>query len=130
MATLSQTNYMTYEYYPNINLCIFKKTTSTTDRSINIGSYVMADDINTVTISWVQTYPNNYQIYRASFSGSTDKTDTSIAGVSGDFTTRTISKVTADLTTTNSIGIYLISFQSVMKFEEGGHIKITLNSDF
>ena len=59
MKTLSQTNFTEYEYYPNINLGIFRKTAGSTDSSISLGTYSLVDDQQSFTISWVYAYPNN-----------------------------------------------------------------------
>lgn len=66
LTSLSNSNYG-YEYYPNINLCVFKKSNSNSDKSLSLGSYPTSEDQRSYTISWVYAYPTTSQIYTSNF---------------------------------------------------------------
>ena len=55
MKTLSNSNYA-YEYYPNINLALFRYTGSGNVRQFSLGTYPTSTDQQTFKITFVQTY--------------------------------------------------------------------------
>ena len=55
LPTLSNSNY-NYEFYPNINLCVFKKSTSTNDKTIGLGSYPTSEDHGWYSLDCLHLY--------------------------------------------------------------------------
>ncbi len=61
LKTITTSNY-NYEYYPNINLCVYIKTNNVDSRSVSLGSFPTSDDIRAFKISWIHlVYTNKYQ---------------------------------------------------------------------
>lgn len=61
LKTVTTPNY-NYEYYPNINLCVYIKTTNNNDRTVDLGSFPTSDDVRAYKLSWIHlVYSNKYQ---------------------------------------------------------------------
>lgn len=52
LKTISTGNYA-YEYYPNINLCVYIKQNSVDDRLVSLASFPTSDDVRTFRLSWI-----------------------------------------------------------------------------
>ena len=128
LPSLSNSNYGHYEYYPNINLCLFKKTTSTNDRTISLGSYPTSDDQRSYTISWMYAYPSTSTIYTSNFNPGSSETKTIDDATS--WTSSSLTKISG-WTNTNSMGVYQLSWSSSsLDFVEGSYMMITLDTEF
>lgn len=125
LTSLSNSNYGGYEYYPNINLCVFRKTTGTNDRSISLGSYPTSDDQQSYTISWMWAYPSKTTLYTSNFNPNGHKTNT--LNIANAWTSSSISKISGS-TNTNSMGVYRIAWSAnYLTFPEGSYMLITLD---
>ena len=131
LATLtsrSQNNYGHYEYYPNINLCVWRKTTSTNDRYIDMGTYTTSTEVKSFTISFVYAYHSSSTIYYSDFNPGTSETLT-LSHISTWSSTSFIKN--SGWLRTNSMGIYTISFNSgAAMFPEGSYMKVSIDSQF
>jgi hypothetical protein len=109
LTSITNSNFA-YEYYPNINLCMFKKNTGTTTYSFSLGNFPTTSAVSTFTTAFVTAYNDNTNIYYSNFgSGSNSKQD-SITYITS-WTSSSITKVTG-LTNSNSMGIYTITWSS------------------
>lgn len=118
LASLSNSNYGHYEFYPNINLCLFKKTTNTNDKAISLGTHPTSIDQQRYVISYVHSYASSTVIYTSNFNiGSQDGSYGSGGSVSatirvaGGWSASSITKISGSLLT-NSHGVYKITFRS------------------
>ena len=55
LTSLTNSNFA-YEYYPNINLALFRYTGGGTTRSFSLGTYPTSNDQQTFKLSFVQTF--------------------------------------------------------------------------
>jgi hypothetical protein len=52
MASIT-TSYYDFEYYPNINLCVYVKNNAINYRSVSLGAtFPTSDDVETYAIDW------------------------------------------------------------------------------
>jgi hypothetical protein len=108
LTTLTNANFA-YEYYPNINLCMFKKNTATSVSSFSLGTFPTAKSVSTFTTLFIYTYHDSSTIYYSDFSPNQFKVSSiseSTAWASSSFTR------SSGTSNTNSMGIYTISFRS------------------
>lgn len=127
LTTLSNSNYA-YEYYPNINLCVFKKNTNNNDKTISLGSYPTSEDQRSYTISWMYAYPSNSIVYTSNFNPGSSETKT-IDFATG-WSSSSITKVSG-WTNTNSMGVYTINWSSSsLSFSEGSYMVVTIDTEF
>lgn len=78
LAAYSDSNYNSFEYYPNINLLRIWKTTSTTDLTISLGSYPTSTDVQSWAFSFGYVASTSIYYDISGISGSN-----SISSVSG-----------------------------------------------
>lgn len=129
LSSLSSTDF-NYEYYPNINLCVYVKSNSNTQYGFNLGTFPTSSSVQTYRIDWVYSYYDLYNTYQAYFySIGTNYYTTSINYISS-WSTSSFVKNTG-LQTTNSWGTYTISFSAAgLAFPEGSSMIVTFTSDF
>lgn len=108
LASLSTTNY-DYEYYPNINLCMFKRNTSTTTDTFSLGTFSTNIAASTFSTLFVYSYHDTSTIYYGDFNPNSYKQDSTT-----HLTSWTFSSFIRDSgwSNTNSMGIYTITFRS------------------
>ena len=117
-----------YEYYPNINLCMFKRNTGNTVNSFSLGNFPTTSAVSTFTTAFIYAYHDSSTIYYPDFSPNGYKQDAITHATS--WTSSSITKVSG-LTNSNSMGIYTITFRSAaLTFPEGSYMIITLDSQF
>ncbi len=127
LRILSNTNF-NYEYYPNINLCVFIKVTSNTDYDLSLGTFPTYSDEQGYKINWINIYRtktlyhwtnfNPGSVYSNTLSRITSLTTSSFTQISG-------------LVGTNSVGLYQIAFKSSLAaFPEGGSISIDISTNY
>lgn len=127
LPSISNSNYA-YEYYPNINLCMFKRNTGNTVNSFSLGNFPTTSAVSTFTTAYIYTYHDTSNIYYSDFNPNSYKTD-SITYVTS-WSSSAITKVSG-LTNTNSMGVYTIAFSSSgLTFPEGSYMIMTLTSNF
>lgn len=125
LPTLSNSNY-NYEFYPNINLCVFKKSTSTNDKTIGLGSYPTSEDQRSYTITWAYAYPSTSTIYTSNFNPGTSETKTIDYATS--WSSSSFTQVSG-WTNTYSMGVYRLTWSSSsLAFSEGSYMKVTIDS--
>ena len=125
LTSLSNSNFA-YEYYPNINLALFRYTGTGTTRSFNLGSYPTSTDQQTFTLSFVQTYEGTTRV-RGYFNSGTNLATYTVSAASS-WSTSTYTKGT-QLVSTNSHDKYTVSWQaSYLTFPEGSYMIITFNN--
>ena len=139
LTSLTNTNYGHYEYYPNINLCLFKKDTNTNDKTISLGSFDTSTDKQSYRITYVHSYHSTGDtLYTSDFTTQYGDSQDGTAG-SGGSVSATLREATSwssssfsrisGLSRTHSTGIYKISFKSTaLKFPEGSYMTITIDS--
>lgn len=127
LPSISNSDYA-YEYYPNINLCMFKRNTGNTVNSFSLGNFPTTSAVSTFTTAFITAYHDTSNIYYGDFSPNTYKTD-SITHVTS-WSTCSISRVSG-WSNSNSMGIYTLSFRSsALSFPEGSYMVVTLDSQF
>lgn len=117
-----------YEYYPNINLCIFKKLNSNSDKTMSMGTLPTTSAVSSFTISWANAYQDSSNIYYSNFYYALSKTISTTHKTSWDS-----SSFTKDLglLNTNSMGIYTVAFSSSsLSFPEGSYMILTFSTYF
>lgn len=125
--TSSNANY-NYEYYPNINLCIFKKSTSVSDKNINMGTLPTTSAESSFTISWANAYHDTSNIYYSNFYYAVPKTISIVKKTAWDSSSFVKN---SGLFNTNSMGIYTVTFSSSsLSFPEGSYMLLTFSSYF
>lgn len=114
-----------YEYYPNINLCVYIKANSVDDRTVNLGSFPTNDDIRAFKLSWAHLVYTN-KIYRREETTLSYATARRTAWDTSSFT------LVSGLKSTGSEGIFRVTWMtSIHKYVEGSYIKVTFqNSPF
>lgn len=124
LKSITTSNY-NYEYYPNINLCVFIKANSVDDRTVNLGSFPTNDDIRAFKLSWAHLVYTN-KIYREEETTLSYATARRTAWDSSSFT------LVSGLKSTGSEGIFRVTWMtSIHKYVEGSYIKVTFqNSPF
>jgi len=63
LSSLSNTNF-NYQYYPNINLCVFIKSTANTDYGFSLGTYPTSNDQQSFKLSWIYGFPDSSTKYQ------------------------------------------------------------------
>jgi hypothetical protein len=58
LSSITTSNY-NYQFYPNINLCVFIKLNSVNDRTVDLGSFPTSIDQRYYKISWVNLITSN-----------------------------------------------------------------------
>ena len=138
LTSITNSNYGHYEYYPNINLCLFKKTTNTNDKSISLGSFPTSTAQESYRISYVHAYHSTGSTHYTSNFNINSQDGTSGSGgsvsatlnVANSWSTSSFTRISGH-SRTHSVGIYKISFRSnSLNFPEGSHMTIALDSDF
>jgi len=120
LTNLAQSNYA-YEYYPNINLCVFKKNTGTSDSSISLGSFPTATQVQSYKVSFITGYPDSTNVYTGSY------TSTHTLSQRTSLSASSFTKVSGALYS-NSIGVYRISFTTPVNLPHGSALTITIDS--
>jgi hypothetical protein len=69
-------SYYSYEYYPNINLCVFIKTSSNSNKYLSLGSFTTSIDQQSYEVSWVYSYTSQTQIITSNFFYTLNKVNT------------------------------------------------------
>ncbi|CAM5999584.1 unnamed protein product [Sphagnum balticum] len=126
LATSLGTGSYTYQYFPNINVVSYIKTTAS-NTSFNLGTYLTSTDQESFQIKRVYTYIDSNNIDYATFGGSSY----GLFSVT-PFTTWTTSSFTlvSSLPTVNSWGTYTIAFSSATAaFAEGSSILISIGTN-
>ena len=124
LASLFNSNY-NYEYYPNINLCVFRKANSVYSPTLALGSLPTSLDQQSYTISYLLAYPSTSLYYSSSFSGSLAASSTLSYRTS--WTSSSFTRLSG-LTNTNSMGVYQLQWStSSLILPEGSHILVTLS---
>lgn len=124
LTTLTASGY-TYQYYPNINLCSFVRTSSATN-SFTLGTYPTSVDQQDFSITFVQTFGGTTRWNGWFNSGSATATYTVNAATS--WTSSSFVKG-SNLMGTNSWDKYTISWSAnYLSFPEGSYMLITINN--
>lgn len=127
LPSISNSDYA-YEYYPNINLCMFKRNTGTTVSGFSLGNFPTTSAASTFTTAFVYTYHDSSNIYYPDFNPNGYKQD-SITHVTS-WTSATMAKVSG-LSNSNSMGIYTVTFRTTaLTFPEGSYMILTMDSRF
>ena len=108
LTTLSNSNFA-YEYYPNINLALFRYTGSGTTRSFSLGTYPTSIEQQTFQITFVQTYHGTTR--RKGWFHSGTNTATYTVNAASTWTSSSITKG-SNLVGTNSWDLYMVSFRA------------------
>lgn len=58
LKTITTPDY-TYEFYPNINLCVYKKSNNVDSRTVALGTFPTTDDVRRYQISWANIIHTN-----------------------------------------------------------------------
>lgn len=128
LPSISNSNYA-YEYYPNINLCMFKRNTGASVNSFSLGNFPTTSAFSTFTTAFVYAYHDTSTIYYSDF-GSSSLSKTDFITYVTSWSSSTITKVSG-LTNSNSMGVYTIAFSSSgLTFPEGSYMIMSLTSNF
>lgn len=98
LTSITNSNFA-YEYYPNINLCMFRKTNSNPHYTISLGSFPTTSSASTFTTAFIHAYHDVNNIYYGNFNPNTQFTNT-ISHVTS-WSSSSITKVSG-LTNSNS----------------------------
>ena len=125
LTSLSNSNYA-YEYYPNINLALFRYTGSGSARQFSLGTYPTANDQQTFQITFVHTFQGTTRKMGWFHSGTNTATYTVNAASSW---TATSFVKGSNLMGTNSWDMYTVSWRAdYLTFPEGSRMLVTFNS--
>ena len=125
LTTLSNSNFA-YEYYPNINLALFRYTGSGTTRSFSLGTYPTSIDQQTFQLSFVQTYHGTSR--KKGWFNSGSNTATYTVSAANSWTSSTYAKG-SNLVGTNSWDKYTVTWKAdYLTFPEGSRMLVTFNN--
>ena len=125
LTSISNSNFA-YEYYPNINLALFRYTGGGTTRSFNLGSYPTSTDEQTFTINFIQTHSGTSRVKGYFNAGTSVATYT--VSAANSWTSSTFTKGT-QLVSTNSHDKYTVTWQAnYLTFPEGSRMLVTFNN--
>ena len=125
LTSISNSNFQ-YEYYPNINLALFRYTGSGTTRSFSLGTYPTSNDQQSFQITYVHTFSGTTRKMGWFNSGSNTATYT-ISSASSWTTTSYVKG--SNLISTNSWDKYTVSWSAnYLTFPEGSRMIVTFNN--
>jgi hypothetical protein len=128
LVSLSNSGY-TYQYYPNVNLCSFIKSASSTSYGFSLGTYPTSIDQQSYQLSFVYTFRTNTALYRAWFGGTTQVASSTISTATS-WTSSTFTKG-SNIVTTNSMDLYTVTWTSnYLSFTEGSYMILTFSTRF
>ena len=125
LTSLSNSNFA-YEYYPVVNVALFRYTGGGTTRSFSLGTYPTSTDVQSFKLTFVQTFSGTTR-RKAYFHSGTNIATYSIVSAN-TWTTSSITKGT-NLVGTNSWDKYTVSWTAnYLTFPEGSRTIITFNN--
>ena len=128
LKTLSDGSY-SYEYYPNINLCLFRKTTNSNSYGFSLGTFPTSNDQQSLRITYVYTFTSNSHKRVAYFNSATNYVSSTLS-YANYWSTSSFAKGTG-LLGVNTQDLYTVIWSAnYLTFLEGSHMILTFSNIF
>lgn len=113
-----------YQYYPNINLCVFSKINSNTNYGFSLGTFPTSIDQQDFQISWVYGFPNSGTKYQSYFGSGVNHALNTLS-IASSWTSSSFTKVSSMLTS-YSWGTFTVAWSAnYLTFPEGSYMILT-----
>lgn len=124
----SNTNYY-YQYYPNINLCIFIKNVDNNNYGFTLGTYPTSIDQQNYKVSYVYTYTSNTVISRGWFNSGLVYALNTIS-VASSWTSSSFTRA-GNILTSSAMDLYTVSWSAnYLTFPEGSYMILSFSAYF
>lgn len=128
LTTLTQGGF-TYQYYPNVNLCVFTKSADYTIYGVTLGSFMTSTDVQSFTISFLYTFTSQSALYYGWFNSGVS-TAVATLGAASSWTTSSFSKG-SNLLNSNNEDLFTVSWSAnYLSFPEGSYMVLIFSSNF
>lgn len=126
LKTLTDASYA-YEYYPNINLCLFRKTVNSASYGFSLGTFPTATDQQSLKITYVYTFTSNTEKRAAYFNSATYYVASTLS-YANSWTSTTFTRGSG-LVGVNSQHLYTVTWRaSYLTFPEGSYMVLTFSN--